>query len=148
MTDQAIAAQTPWEDFQRRCGSIEEFYEFMLAYAAQGLSNEDGSLQDGQAREFLKRAGAALSGLADVYASVITSEKLEAADRYRAFFEVLKRDASDALAAVELVLIQPAITSQIVDNLNASLHLRALLTDLFLIDEVVKARINQKRPQR
>jgi len=26
-----------------------------------------------------------------------------------------------------------------VDNLNASIHLRALLTDLFLIDEVLKA---------
>jgi hypothetical protein len=26
----------------------------------------------------------------------------------------------------------------VIDNLNASLHLRALLTDLFLIDEVLK----------
>jgi hypothetical protein len=26
----------------------------------------------------------------------------------------------------------------VVDNLNASIHLRALLTDLFLIDEVLK----------
>ena len=148
MSDPAIAAQTPWEDFQRRCDSIEESYEFMLAYAAQGLSSEDGAPQDGQAREFLKRAAAALSGLADVYANVITGEMLEAADRYRAFFEVLKRDASDASAALELVLIQPAITSQMVDNLNASIHVRALLTDLFLIDEVVKARVSQKRASR
>jgi hypothetical protein len=27
----------------------------------------------------------------------------------------------------------------LIDNLNASLHLRALLTDLFLIDELIKA---------
>jgi hypothetical protein len=26
----------------------------------------------------------------------------------------------------------------LVDNLNASIHLRALLTDLFLVDEVLK----------
>jgi hypothetical protein len=26
----------------------------------------------------------------------------------------------------------------LVDNLNASIHLRALLTDLFLIDEILK----------
>jgi hypothetical protein len=32
-------------------------------------------------------------------------------------------------------LAQRAIGSQLVDNLNASIHLRALLTDLFLIDE-------------
>jgi hypothetical protein len=39
---------------------------------------------------------------------------------------------------VRLVLAQPAISSQLVDNLNASLHLRALLTDVFLLDEIVK----------
>ena len=38
-----------------------------------------------------------------------------------------------------MVLAQPSISSQLVDNLNASIHLRALLTDLFLIDEVLKA---------
>jgi len=51
---------------------------------------------------------------------------------------VLARDARDSLAAVELVLIQATISSQLIDNLNASIHLRALLTDLFLIDEIVK----------
>ena len=40
---------------------------------------------------------------------------------------------------LQLVLAQPAISSQMVDNLNASIHLRALLTDLFLIDEVLKS---------
>ena len=52
---------------------------------------------------------------------------------------VIDRDARDAAAAVRLVLAQPSISSQLVDNLNASIHLRALLTDLFLIDEVFKA---------
>ncbi len=51
---------------------------------------------------------------------------------------VLDRDARDAQAAVQLVLAQPVISSQLVDNLNASIHLRALLTDLFLIDEALK----------
>jgi len=36
------------------------------------------------------------------------------------------------------VLAQSSISSQLIDNLNASIHLRALLTDLFLISEVVK----------
>ncbi len=39
---------------------------------------------------------------------------------------------------MQLVLAQPSISSQLVDNLNASIHIRALLTDLFLIDEVFK----------
>ena len=43
----------------------------------------------------------------------------------------------DAQAALRLVLAQPAIGSQMIDSLNASIHLRALLTDLFLIDEIL-----------
>ena len=33
---------------------------------------------------------------------------------------------------------QPSIGSQLVDNLNASTHLRAVLTDLFLLAEILK----------
>ena len=51
---------------------------------------------------------------------------------------MLNRDAGDARAAIGLVLAQPSISSQLIDNLNASIHLRALLTDLFLIDEIVR----------
>ncbi len=52
---------------------------------------------------------------------------------------MLARDAQDAQSlGIQLVLAQPSISSQMVDNLNASIHLRALLTDLFLIDEIVR----------
>jgi hypothetical protein len=47
----------------------------------------------------------------------------------------LQHDAQDSLAALVMVLAQPAISSQLIDNLNASIHLRALLTDLFLVGE-------------
>jgi hypothetical protein len=55
-----------------------------------------------------------------------------------AFVEVLDRDSRDSLVALELVLAQPAISSQLIDNLNASIHLRALLTDLFLLGEILR----------
>ena len=127
------------EEFQRRCDTIEEAYEFMLAYAAQGVSGDAGSQSGGQLREFLTRAAAALTGIGDVFTTLVEREHLEPAARYRAYGAVLDRDARDSLAAVDLVLAQPSISSQIVDNLNASIHLRALLTDLFLIDEILKA---------
>jgi len=57
---------------------------------------------------------------------------------YRAYVNVVDRDALDASAGIQLVLAQPAIGSQLIDNLNASIHLRALLTDLFLVDEALK----------
>ena len=123
-----------------RCNSIEEAYEFTLAYAAQGLESDHGSGSGTQLREFLRRSDDALTGLADLFRRIVAAEHLEPADRYHAFIDVLDRDAHDAQAAIQLVLAQPAISSQLVDNLNASIHLRALLTDLFLIDELLKAR--------
>jgi hypothetical protein len=58
---------------------------------------------------------------------------------------VLARDAESSVAAIELVLAQPLISSQLIDNLNASIHLRALLTDLFLVNEILAAQQTQAR---
>jgi hypothetical protein len=121
-----------------RCEAVEECYEFMLAYAAQGLRTDEGSKSGVQVREFLQRAVKALTGLAEVCAIAVRDEGLEPAEKYAAFLAVLDRDSRDSLAALELVLVQPVISSQLIDNLNASIHLRALLTDLFLLDEILR----------
>jgi hypothetical protein len=126
------------EHVRQRCDTVEECYEFMLAYAAQGLPGDAGSQSGGQLRELLRRTVEALSGLAESYGAAVKQEGLEPAEKYAAFLQVLDRDARDSLACLELVLAQPALSSQLIDNLNASIHLRALLTDLFLIDEILK----------
>ena len=125
-------------ELEERCNAIEECYEFMLAYAAQGLPSDLGSQPSSEIREYLGRAVNAVAVLAESCATAVRQERLEPAERYQAFFAVLARDASDSLAAIELVLAQPAINSQVIDNLNASIHLRALLTDLFLVSGIVK----------
>jgi hypothetical protein len=134
---------TEREDLAHRCETIEQAYEFMLAYAAQGLTGDAGSQTGGQLRELLSRAAAALRGLSAQYAALVESEALEPRDTYAAFLQVLGRDAADALAAIDLVLAQGSISSQLVDNLNASMHIRALLTDIFLIDEVLKSQTTE-----
>jgi len=126
------------EDVIARCSTIEECYEFMLAYAGQGLSGKENSQASSQVREFLNRAVEALTGLAEAYAGAVRQENLQPAERYHAFLAVLEKDALDSLATIHLVLAQAVISSQLIDNLNASIHLRALLTDLFLIDEILK----------
>jgi hypothetical protein len=124
-------------DLKTRCDAIEECYEFMLAYAAQGVVNEAGSQSASELRTFLGRAEAALVDLAAECRGEVDRCGFEPADRYLAFIDVLDRDARSALAAVQLVMAQPSISSQLIDNLNASIHVRALLTDLFLIDEIL-----------
>lgn len=132
-------------DLADRISVVEEAYEFMLAYAAQGVSGEEGSGKGGEIRHFLERAALALEGLSDASLLVVQEERLQPEVHYLNFLKVLERDAKDSLAAIELVLAQPAISSQLIDNLNASIHLRALLTDLFLVDEILKL---QSTPQR
>ena len=115
----------------------------MLAYAGQGLVGDEGSQSTGQVRDYLDRAVEALSGLAEAYTTAVKQENLQPADRYHAFLAVLDRDARDSLAAIQLVLAQITLSSQLIDNLNASIHLRALLTDLFLVDEILKPQQTQ-----
>ena len=117
---------------------MEECYEFMLAYAGQGLSGKEGSNSNSQIRDYLNRAAEALTGIGPAYAGTVQQEHLQPAAAHLGFIAVLERDANDSLAAIQLVLSQPTISSQLVDNLNASIHVRALLTDLFLIDEILK----------
>jgi hypothetical protein len=126
------------QDLADRCNATEECYEFMLAYAAQGLARDSGSGSGEELRRLLRRAVTALAGLSEAYKAAIAHAGLQPAQRHEVFLAVLDRDCRDALAAMELVLAQPVISSQLVDNLNASIHLRSLLTDLFLLDEIVK----------
>jgi hypothetical protein len=127
-------------DIWERCNTVEECYEFMLAFAAQGLPS-DGANPGVQIREFLLRAATAIAGLAEGCSQVVTEEGLEPAEKYHSFLAVLDRDARDSLAAIDLVLAQPSISSQLVDNLNASIHLRALLTDLFLLGDILRSQL-------
>ena len=123
-----------------RCDAVEECYEFLLAYAAQGLPSDQGSKSGEQVREFLHRTVEALKGLPEAFAMAVKQEGLEPEGKYLEFIAVLGRDSRDSLAAIEMVLAQPAISSQLIDNLNASIHLRALLTDVFLLDEILRKR--------
>ena len=134
-------------EIERQCEAIEACYEFTLSYAARGLPSDDEDDAGRLLRDHLTRAAAAMRGLEHSCRDSLEQEQLARAENYEAFFEVLKRDAERAVAAVDLVLAQPAISSQLIDNLNASIHLRALLADLFLVTEVLDARQTQAKAE-
>lgn len=116
-----------------RIEAIEQAYELMLAYAAQG--RQDDADDSSSIRRFLQRADAALDGLAACLQSDVAAQP----DAFTDFIAVLQEDARRTRAALRLVLAQKALSSQLIDNLNASIHIRALLTDIFLIDEALKS---------
>ena len=130
---------SPRDDVKGRIDAIEESYEFFLAFAAQGLTSDQGSKTGGQLRGFLSKCEGALDGLADALRALAADESLEPATTWTEVLDVVERDASDTLSAVRLVAAQASISSQLIDNLNANIHFRALLTDLFLVDELIGA---------
>jgi hypothetical protein len=103
---------------------IEAGYEFLLAYAAQGRESDEG--QGGS------EVRTTLAGMAEAAAAI--AEILNDDDD---FSTVIIEDARKSVAAISLVLGQEKISSELVDNLNASIHVRALLTDLFLLSETL-----------
>ena len=125
-------------DLKSRCDTIEEAYEFFLAYAAQGLPSDDTTHP---IRDHLRRFDTALTGIRAFFDNCVVRLGLDVgrAAATRSFTEVLERDAASAQSAIRLVLAQASIGSQTIDNLNASIHIRALLTDLFLIDEILRS---------
>jgi len=127
-------------DFLECCDLLERCYEFLLGYAAQGVPGDEASSAGAQVRTQLQQAWEALNGLAESCRQAITDQQLEPATKYHGFCSILERDARDSAAVIELVLAQPSISSQLVDNLNASSHLRALLTDLFVFGEILRTR--------
>ena len=104
---------------------IESGYEYLLAYAAQGRDTDEGPGGS--------EARTTLTGMLEAAGSIITDLSADESD----FGPVVTDDARKARAAIALVLAQEKISSELVDNLNASIHLRALLTDLFLLSETL-----------
>ena len=102
--------------------AIESGYEFLLAYAAQGRASDAGS-----------EVRTTLTAMSEAATHIVA----ELRDKKSDFGAIVVEDAGKAGAAIALVLAQEKISSELVDNLNASIHLRALLTDLFLLSETV-----------
>jgi hypothetical protein len=122
-------------DLSRRIDVIERGYEYLLAYAAQGRQDDAGT----EARETLQNMHSALDGLGPLLADTLGGQSIAVARTASGFFDAVLEDASKARGAIGLVLSRKAISSLLVDNLNASIHVRALLTDLFLSEQALKS---------
>lgn len=107
--------------------AIESGYEFLLAFAAQGRPAQTEQGPGPHARPIIEEISVAMVNIATAF-----SESKDDFER------VIANDCHSAGAAIRFILSQEKIGSEIVDNLNASIHLRAVLTDLFLYSEALK----------
>jgi hypothetical protein len=112
---------------------IERGYEYLLAYAAQGRQDDAGT----ELRATLVQMHAALTDMQGSIRAAFAG--VPAPSGVTDFTDAVERDVKAARGAIGVVLSRSKIASLLVDNLNASVHLRALLTDLFLIEQAGKA---------
>ena len=104
---------------------VEAGYEFLLAYAAQGRPPHDESTAaPPHARPTVENMFTAMQRIRESFSG--SDDEFE---------QVIVGDISRASAALAFVLAQARLSSELIDNLNASIHLRAVLTDFFLYSE-------------
>jgi len=114
-------------DLEESIEIIESGYEFLLAYAAQGRPAGAETGPGPHARPTIEGMATAMKFIAEALGNGRTD-----------FEQVIAEDCRKAGAAIGYMLAQDKIGSEMVDNLNASIHLRAVLTDLFLYSEVLE----------
>jgi hypothetical protein len=117
----------------QRIDVIERGYEYLLAYAAQGRQDDAGT----ELRDTLARMHEALSHMQGSLRAAFADAPPPSGARD--FTDAVERDVQVSRGAIGLVLGRERISSLLVDNLNASVHVRALLTDLFLVEQALKS---------
>ncbi|NKB34909.1 MAG: hypothetical protein GKR91_17575 [Pseudomonadales bacterium] len=115
-------------DIEESIEAIESGYEFLLAYAAQGRPPSDETDGPGpHARPTIEGMVSAMKFIVRAFAN--SKDEFE---------QLIAEDCVKAGAALAFMLKQKKIGSEVVDNLNASIHLRAVLTNLFLYSEALR----------
>lgn len=111
--------------------TVEESYEFMLAYAAQGRRHEAQDEGTSKIRDYLNRFAAALEILEKVAPDALGGPAAEPfRDRFLADMAVMR-------SVIAVLLERPSISSDMVDNTNGLIAVRSFLTDLFFIDQAM-----------
>jgi hypothetical protein len=136
---------------QNSIEKIESAYEYMLAYAAQGRKDEpaEGDASNTPSiRNFLENMLWGIENITQGFTESAQALNNDAsvAESLEHFKSVLTNDAESASAVVKMALKVPSLSSQLIDNLNASTHLRCLLTDIFVLDEVLRIHL-QNQPE-
>ena len=112
---------------------VEEAYEFMLAYAAQGRMDEGAGADGAHIRTFLGRFAEAAADMSTQTEALMAGENSDGG----ALLDSFRRDSDTILSILRLLLARDNISSEMVDNTNGLIVMRSYLTTLFFIDKVI-----------
>ena len=114
---------------------VEEAYEFMLAYAAQGRAEEGAGPDGAHIRTFLARFAEAAGAMRPQAGALMAGGKSDGG----ALLDSFQRDSDTVLSVLHLLLGRDNISSEMIDNTNGLIVMRSYLTTLFFIDKAIIA---------
>ena len=110
---------------------VEESYEFMLAYAAQGRKREPEDESVSRIRHYLTRFAGALDQMQEALPVILPTATGQP------FLDRFLDDIAVTRSVLALLLEQSSITSDMIDNTNGLIAIRAFMTDLFFVDQAI-----------
>lgn len=125
-------------EFQDGVERVEEAYEFMIAYAGQGIGREVQTRTSGDVREYLVQLSEGLEDALDAAGRIPAEFDLAGAAHYDGVLEEMAREREEANDVLELLAAQDRITSQQVDNINGMSVFQSVMMKLFFLDELTK----------
>ena len=129
---------TSVEDYQEGVNDAEEAYEYMIAYAGQGIGREVRMTQVNQIREYLEQLVEGLTQAIEAAGEIPEEFDVDGIEHYEPVIEELERELVEATDILNLLIAQDRITSQQVDNLNGMSVFQSVLMKLFFLEEVTK----------
>ena len=120
------------DDIRVEIKKIEEAYEFMLAYAGQGCSDEGAGLNGEQIQTMISQFSAAV-GIIDRAVAIIPPDLPVAV----AFIDQFKSDSATMTSVLAILLNSKYISPEMVNNTNGLISVRAYLTSLLFLDKAV-----------
>ena len=111
---------------------VEEAYEFMLAYAAQGRADEGAGPDGAHIRTFLTQFSEATDNIINELDNLT-----EADGTMETFIKTANSDADTVKSVLAIMLQKENVSSEMVDNANGLITVRSYLTALFFIDKAV-----------
>ena len=120
------------DDIRVEIKKIEEAYEFMLADAGQGGSDEGAGLNGEQIQTMISQFSAAV-GIIDRAVAIIPPDLPVAV----AFIDQFKSDSATMTSVLAILLNSKYISPEMVNNTNGLISVRAYLTSLLFLDKAV-----------
>ncbi len=111
---------------------VEEAYEYMLAYAAQGRAEEGGGPDGAQIRTFILQFLSAVQEISKTLDPIV-----EKTPETEAFIDHFRGESATMVAVLNAILARENISSEVIDNANGLISVRAYLTSLFFIDKAI-----------